>query len=215
MQRVQNDLKSLKREQESLHKQNEDKENTIFKLKNELRSMKEQLNNEKIRLRRSQVMQSRIPVPAPPYRTRNVTASARLKSSGSLKSLSTVNSVARNIGQSTATLDQTKLDIHGVARIRYRVLKILEEYDPAKVEKIDIVMAKFEGRENELLEKMIARYESSAREESTSIASSAEASQSNQSSAGSRPKSRQDMSLERHLERMKRIRASANKDGNN
>ena len=106
--------------------------------------------------------------------------------------------------------------MHGVARIRYRVLKLLEEYEPAKVEKIDIVMAKFEGRENELLEKMIARHQRRGKEDLKSDASAADASQSNKSSLDSRPKSRQDMSLERHMERMKRIRASAStsKDGN-
>lgn len=161
-------------------------------------------------------MQTRIPIPAPAYRTRSTTASARLNSSETRTVSPTGSSVARNIDQPTGASDKTKLDMHGVARIRYRVLKLLEEYEPAKVEKIDIVMAKFEGREHELLEKMIARFASSGKDELKSIASAADASQSNKSSLDSRPKSRQDMSLERHMERMKRIRASASasKDGN-
>lgn len=161
-------------------------------------------------------MQTRIPIPAPAYRTRSTTASARPNSSETRTASPTGSSVTRNIDQPTGASDKTKLDMHGVARIRYRVLKLLEEYEPAKVEKIDIVMAKFEGREKDLLEKMIARYESSGKDELKSIASAAEASQSNKSSLDSRPKSRQDMSLERHMERMKRIRASASasKDGN-
>jgi len=209
MQRIQSDLRSLKREQVSLQQQNEDKENIIFQMKKELRSMKEQLNNEKIRLRRSQVMQSRIPPPAPAYRTRSTTASAR-----QLKPSSTGSSgVARSIDQPADASDRPKLDMHGVARIRFRVLKMLQEHDPGKVDKIDTVMAKFEGRETELLDKMIARYESSGKDELKSIASKAETSQSNNSSIEGRPKSRQDVSLERHMERMKRIRASASKDG--
>ena len=49
-------------------------------------------------------------------------------------------------------------DSDSVARIRFRVLKMLQEHDPAKADKIDEVMDKFNGRENELLIKMIARY---------------------------------------------------------
>ena len=50
-------------------------------------------------------------------------------------------------------------DSDSVARIRFRVLKMLQEHDPAKADRIDEVMDKFNGREDELLMKMIARYE--------------------------------------------------------
>ena len=172
--------------------------------------MKEQLNNEKIRLRRSQVIQSRIPIPASSYKTRSATASARPNSSGTLKS-SLMGCDEKIIDRPTGASNETQLDLRGVARVRYRVLRMLEEYDPAKVEKIDVVMTKFEGREKELLKKMTARYESNGKDDLKSIASTAEASQSNKSSIDGRPKSRQDMSLERHMERMKRIRTSASK----
>ena len=46
-----------------------------------------------------------------------------------------------------------------VARIRSKVLKILQQHDPTKVAKIDEYMTKFEGRESKLVEKMIAKYE--------------------------------------------------------
>ena len=70
-------------------------------------------------------------------------------------------------------------------------------------------MAKFEGRETELLEKMIARYEGTG--EGGTNETSSLASESNTTSDG-RPKSRQDASLEKHMARMKRIRAVTGKE---
>lgn len=46
-----------------------------------------------------------------------------------------------------------------VALIRFRLLKMLQKYDPKKIRVLDAIMTKFEGRETELLEIMIARYE--------------------------------------------------------
>lgn len=111
--------------------------------------------------------------------------------------------------------DRKKNDPNSVARIRYRVLKMLQQHDPAKVDKIDAVMAKFEGRETELLEKMMARYHEGCKDETKSVASTAESRESTPTSPTSddgRPKSRQDKALERHMARMKRIRASADKE---
>lgn len=224
LQRVQRDLKNIKQSHESLAEQNEDKGNTIFQLKKDLRSMKEQLNQEKIRLRRSEVMQSRIP--APTKSTRNVDASTRKplqtqKTSSLMKPSSTstasrlspptrVNGLERV--SVTDTPDRTKNDPSNVARIQYRVLKMLQVHDPAKADRIDVVMSKFEGRETELLEKMITRY-GSEKKESTSVTSTAQATESTDASFNSsRPQSRQDKALERHMARMKRIKAQAVKD---
>lgn len=216
LQRVQRDLRNVKQQQESLAQQNEDKENTIFHLKKDLRSMKEQLNEEKIRLRRSQVMQSRIP--APTKGTRNVDASTTRKplpqkSSGLMKPSSRVNGATRKTDPSspTNTIDRKKDDPNNVARIRFRVVKMLQEHDPTKVEKIDVVMAKFEGRETELLEKMINRYEG-GKEESKSIASTAEATESTESSSDGRPRSRQDLAMDKHMARMQKIKELTGRD---
>lgn len=227
LQRVQRDLKNMKRTQESLAQQNEDKENTVFQLKKDLRSMKEQLNEEKIRLRRSQVMQSRIP--APTQATRNANASTQKplpaqKRSGLMKPSLTstvsrlspptrVNAPERKSDTSAAdTSDRKKNDPTNVARIKYRVLKMLQVHDPAKADRIDIVMSKFEGRETELLEKMITKYES-GKEEPKSVPTKVEATESTDTSSnGSRPQSRQNKAVERHMARMKRIKAQAVKD---
>jgi hypothetical protein len=43
--------------------------------------------------------------------------------------------------------------------VREKVLALLEKYDKAKVDRIDIIMEKFKGKESLLLEKMTQRYE--------------------------------------------------------
>lgn len=89
---------------------------------------------------------------------------------------------------------------------------MLQVHDPAKADRIDIVMSKFEGRETELLEKMITKYES-GKEEPKSVPTKVEATESTDTSSnGSRPQSRQNKAVERHMARMKRIKAQAVKD---
>ncbi|KAL3803316.1 hypothetical protein ACHAW5_006080 [Stephanodiscus triporus] len=215
LQRVQVDLRNLKRDKDSLQRQNELKDGEICKLKKDLQSMKEQLNGEKIRLRRSLVMQSRIPAPTrSPYdsATNRKTLPSQ-KTVGLKPPSSRKNGTARETDQASLvdTTERIEKDPNHVSRIRFRVLKMLQEHDPTKVAKIDIVMAKFEGRETELLEKMIARYEGGT-DETKSLTSTAEASESNISSSDGKPKSRQDKSLEKHMARMKMIRAAAGKD---
>ena len=89
-------------------------------------------------------------------------------------------------------------------------MKMLQEHDPTKAEKIDGVMAKFEGRETELLEKMILRYESGNKEEPKSVVKPTDLESAAPPDDG-RPKSRQDLAMEKHMARMKRIKASASK----
>jgi len=81
----------------------------------------------------------------------------------------------------------------GYNEIRSKVLALLEKYDKAKVSRIDIIMEKFTGKEELLLEKMTQRYEAEA------------ASSAGGSSAGG-SMTRNEMALQRHQERMKRIR---------
>ena len=91
---------------------------------------------------------------------------------------------------------------------------MLQKHDPLKVEKIDTVMASFKGRETELLEKMINRYEKKEEGATTAVEATATASLSSSnkgSPPAARPMSRQDQALARHMKRMERIRASGNK----
>mmetsp|Transcript_18769 Transcript_18769/g.32992 ORF Transcript_18769/g.32992 Transcript_18769/m.32992 type:complete len:1302 (+) Transcript_18769:3-3908(+) len=215
LQQVQRDMRNVKREQESFARQNEDKENTIFQLKKDLRSMKDQLNEEKIRLRRSQVMQSRIPAPTKGARNANTSTLKTLpsqKPSGLMKPSSRVNGSEKKSDLSaTDTSDRKKNEPDNGARIRHRVLNMLQEHEPAKVDKLHVVVSKSEGRETELLEKMTARYES-GKERSKSVAGTVEATESTASSNDDgRPKSREDKAFEIHMARMKRRRASTSK----
>ena len=220
MQKVQRDVRNLKRVQESLTQQNEDKENTIFKLRKDLRSMKEQLNEEKIRHRRSKVMQSRIPAPTRGTR-RAITQNNGPKSSGLTSRVNNMNIAASksdgSLSPSETVEDGEKTSPNSVARIRFRVLKMLQQHDPTKVAKIDEVMAKYEGRETQLLEKMITRYEG-GKEGSSSFIGTVEATTASlpsSSDGSSRPISRQDEALQRHMKRMQRIRASSGKSSSN
>jgi len=227
LQHVQRQLKDVKRGQDSLVQQNEDKENTIFRLKQSLRTTKEQLNEEKIRHRRNQVIQTRIPVPTQGTQNANASIWKQLpaqKVSGTTKPYLTlttsklspptrINGKERKSDVSiTVTSHGKKNDPTNVARIKYRVLKMLQGHDPAKADKIDIVMSKFEGRETELLEKMIIKYESGKEEPTSVTATSHKTESTGNSFNGSRPQSRQDKALERHMARMKRIKAQAVKD---
>ena len=202
LRQVQKDLSISKHKQETLARQNEDKENIIFDLKKNLRSVKEQLSEEKIRHRRTTVIQSRIPAPS----ASKVDAATKqspyeLPPSGLKRP--TISASKRSECRTT-----TVSDSNSVARIRFRVLKMLQEHDPTKADKIDVVMNKFKGRETELLEKMIARYETKNEEQAPDTVTVAESTASSSESNDGRPKSRQDMALERHMVRMNRIRAA-------
>ena len=190
--------------------------------------MREQLNEEKIRHRRSQVMQSRIPAPTKKG-TRSAVASTNRKPTSTQKSSRLMKPSTRtnagaamkgdeNESSLAETTDRSKHDPNNVARIRFRVMKMLQEHDPTKVGRLDAVMAKFKGRETELLEKMMNRYENGNKDDSKSLAnglgSPIEAEESLKPAPDDgRPKSRQDIALDRHMSRMKRIRATAGKDG--
>jgi kinesin family protein C2/C3 len=76
-----------------------------------------------------------------------------------------------------------------VAAVREKVLGLLEKHDKGKVDRIDIIMEKFKGKEMLLLEKMTQRYEG---------APAPSPSQSAQR--------RNELALKRHEERMRKIR---------
>jgi hypothetical protein len=73
-----------------------------------------------------------------------------------------------------------------VAQVKAKVLELLQRHDAVKVDRLDIIMDKFKGRETLLLEKMTQRYEGGG-SSSTFV-------------------DRNALSVQRHQERMKRIR---------
>merc|ERR1711865_1179176 len=126
----------------SLHQKLEDKEKLLEKRTAELRTAKEASSAANIRARKAQVLGSRArPSPSngagrrPP--TKN-TASASVTTTSSSSAASTSSTVATE----------------EVMEIRSQVLTLLEKYDTSKVNRIDIIMEKFKGKEHLLLEKM-------------------------------------------------------------
>lgn len=83
-----------------------------------------------------------------------------------------------------------------VVKIRSQVLELLEKHDEGKVNRIDIIMDKFKGKEALLLDKMTQRYEADA-----------------QSTLSDSVQKRNEMALERHRIRMENIRAKKLQNG--
>lgn len=78
-------------------------------------------------------------------------------------------------------------EVADVSEIRTKVLSLLEKYDKAKIDRIDIIMEKFKGKESLLLEKMTQRYESGSVSSTSTF------------------QSRNSLALQRHQERMRKI----------
>jgi len=214
LRRVQRDFSTAKREKEYLTKEMEDKENVIHGLRKELRSMKEQLNEEKIRHRRSQVMQSRIPAPSARSRATNnhkrqpVSAKpSTTVSRPTSRTASTASSKSNGMKNPTRTSDSNSSETQQYDQDTARevVLKLLKQHDASKIGKIDAIMEKFSGREDELVDKMTSRYKNKNEgvegDSGTSISLRGSIDDDDD-----RPKSRQDLALEKHLERMNRIK---------
>lgn len=86
---------------------------------------------------------------------------------------------------------------HDIVEIRSQVLALLEKHDKSKVNRIDIIMEKFKGKEHLLLQKMTQRYEG------TGVAGSPAPS----------VQKRNELAMERHKERMRLIREKQNGGG--
>ena len=146
MQRTQKQLAVASRERESLKKSLEEKERELNEAFREVRRAKDASSAATLRARTAQVMSSRNgtlrggPVSTPPRMP------ARL---------------SMNAKPNTATTTKTELPPADPEEVREKVLALLEKYDKGKVDRIDIIMEKFKGQENLLLDKMTQRYEGS------------------------------------------------------
>ena len=90
-----------------------------------------------------------------------------------------------------------------VSEIREQVLTLLEKHDKAKVDRIDIIMDKFKGKESLLVEKMKQRYEGGAAAPSTPAASP----------AATALQKRSEQALQRHKDRMQKRLEAQQKNG--
>lgn len=183
---TQHQLNRFKSKLNQLEQTLEDKERSLERANDEIRSQRNRKSAATVRSRRTEVLTSRsrtpsastsIQSPSPP-RT-NVSPSPR-----------TNVSTARSSSTSTPpTLNGAKRvgPEADVAVIRSKVLALLEKHDKAKVDRIDIIMEKFQGKEALLLEKMTQRYESRLLSTTSSVAL------------------RNEQAMQRHQERMQRI----------
>lgn len=177
LRKVQKEVASLSREQETLKKKLEEKERLLEKRSTELRTAKEASSAANLRARKAQVLGSR----------------ARPSNGGgsTLKSVESSPSVGTNASGSSGASASSTVATEEVAEIRSEVLQLLEKHDKGKVNRIDIIMEKFKGKEALLLEKMTQRYEGG------------DAGGEGGDDSG---KTRSQMAAERHMERMRKLR---------
>lgn len=174
MRKLQKDVTSLSREQESLKQKLDDKDKLLDKRTAELRSAKEASSAANLRARKAQVLGTR---------ARQTTSRATPTKSAGSASVSTATSSSGTSASSTVATEE-------IAEVRTQVLGLLEKYDKGKVNRIDIIMEKFRGKEHLLLEKMTQRYESAD-----------DASDADESAL-----SRSELAAKRHAERMRKLR---------
>lgn len=202
LRKVQKEVTRFEREKETLEQRLDEKEKILEKKSTELRTAKEASSAANIRARKAQVLGARAtPRPAPasiapiaPTPTKAPSATTKSVSSRSAASVSTSGSGSGSTVTSAAT---STLASEEVSEIRGKVLELLEKYDKAKVNRIDIIMEKFKGKEALLLEKMTQRYEGGD--------------ESADGSAADDAKTRSQLAAERHMERMRKLREAKGK----
>lgn len=159
--KLQKIVAKLEREQESFNNKLAEKDQLLEKKASELRTAKEAATASNIRARKAQVLGSRA---EPKART---------------KRMSNADVAAASAAAPTTSPEEVKA-------IREKVLALLKQHDQSKVNRIDIIMEKFKGKETLLLEKMTQRYESG--------------------DAANDAKTRSDAAAARHMERMQKLR---------
>jgi hypothetical protein len=152
----------------------EEKERLLEKRTAELRSAKEASSAANIRARKAQVLGSR---------GRPASTPSKIAASPSIGASS-------SSGASAASTAATE----DVSEIRAQVLELLEKHDKGKVNRIDIIMEKFKGKESLLLEKMTQRYEGGGDGGNATT------------SADESGLSRSELAAKRHADRMRKLR---------
>jgi hypothetical protein len=145
IQRIQKQLAAASRERESLKRRLDEKEVELKESTRELRRAKDASSAASLRARTAQVMNNRngaLKNGSPGMPPRIPTRSPTSVKPNTIKTTKAAPPPATNPEE-----------------VREKVLALLEKYDKAKVDRIDIIMEKFKGKESMLLEKMTQRYE--------------------------------------------------------
>jgi len=135
----------MQRERDNLNLRLQEKENEFIKLESNLRKAKEATTAATLRARTAQVVRHGRAAP-----------STLIPSSRPLSTLANGYSTPPHV--SSVSLAANTVEYTNPTEIRKMVLSMLQEYDPSKVGKIDLIMERFKGRESYLLEKMTQRY---------------------------------------------------------
>jgi kinesin family protein C2/C3 len=175
---------------DSLNRKLEDKDSQLSKAVKDVRSAKDASSAANLRARKAQIIGSRHnasrPAVTTPARTR--TAGAAANSSNGTPSSTTASGTKK--ASSPAAADDVD-----IAEVRSQVLELLNKHDKAKLDRIDIIMQKFKGKESLLVAKMTERYEGGGADKGTS---------SGGTTAQVSLQRRSEMALQRHKDRMQK-----------
>uniref|UniRef100_A0A7S2GTT1 Kinesin motor domain-containing protein n=1 Tax=Helicotheca tamesis TaxID=374047 RepID=A0A7S2GTT1_9STRA len=200
LKKVQQKLRKVQREGDEFERKMKEKENEINKLNAEVRKAKDASSAATIRARKAQVMQSRMPAPRP-------SSTITPKSNHGSKLVKPTSSRTPASGSARSGVR----DAANAEEIRGKVLELLEKHDPKKVNKIDAIMERFEGREEVLMEKMVARYEGEGAAGSADDSASVSSHNAPEPTSG---KTRSEIALAKHQQRMlKKKQAQENASG--
>jgi kinesin family protein C2/C3 len=183
---VQQQLGKANSKMKDLQQKFQDNEQELELAGKELRQHKTDTSAASLRSRRAQVLSSRRREPE--ATSKSLAAPSSPKSSESTPVPETATPSAEN----SEDIVREELSDE-VTKIRSKVLELLKKHDEGKVNRIDIIMDKFKGKEALLLEKMTQRYEQGSDTLSVAV------------------QNRNDVALERHRLRMEKIRQNREK----
>jgi len=176
--KIQQQLSKATRECTRLGNLVEERESAQLALKDELRKAKDASSAANLRARKAQMLQSR-PV--------------------AIDSKRVVKPVVER-----PTVKAVRPPSVDSKEARGKVLEMLEANDPKKMDKIDAIMERFEGRESFLLMKMAARYNNTENVPAAQVKSApVKASSANSLKNMNPAQKRSEMALARHMERMR------------
>jgi Tfp pilus assembly protein FimV len=138
----QTNIAEVTRERDSLAKKLEAKETALSQASKDVRKAKDASSAANLRARKAQVIGSR---------------TARSTTTSPLSPSTPV---------SSPTSDPVIVD-----SVRDEVMALLQKYDTSKVDRIDVIMEKFKGKEHLLVEKMKQRYEGTGSHASSTVLS--------------------------------------------
>jgi hypothetical protein len=198
---LQQQLGQMKSKLKTLASKLEEKENELENANQQMRQERNKQSASNVRARRDQILGSRaVGQQLRSTPSRSVTSSNRAAAAAAAAPAATGTPSAASVASTAATPSEASAATNGTESIRAHVLALLEKHDQSKVNRIDIIMEKFKGKEALLLEKMTQRYES-------------EASIAGQVRFSSDFQKRNELALQRHHERMQRFREGVEQNG--